>query len=361
MKYFVLLVALAIIAAILSSYFISKTMATTGVLTASKLAATSAAVSAATSSATSGKFPYPAYFFSHGGPTFMYETDPMGDAGAWKTVKKLGNHIKNELKPDYIVVVSAHWQSTASNRVDIAVPDKPNGPNKLIYDFYGFPDHMYKEKFVLNSSFSVAKLVQSQLQANGFQSDLVKRGIDHGVWVPFKVAFLDYNTLGPQTALKSESPDLLDIPLVQVSLTSNDDDFRSHFKLGKVLSHFRENPVWDESQKRELRGLVVFSGMSVHNLRDLSSFRNPDQVKPYAKKFNALLRDTLVNDDHLLERLENFKLEHRQLLYQAHPTLEHFAPLVAASGIVSGKSEPIKELYNKELASLGWGIYQFGA
>lgn len=361
MKYLVLLVTLAIITAILSTYLVPslRTMATTSVLTASKLAATSAAVSSASS--TSSKFPYPAYFFSHGGPTFMYETDPMGDAGAWKTVKKLGNHIKNELKPDYILVVSAHWQSTGKNRVDIAVPDKPNGPNKLIYDFYGFPDHMYKEKFVLNSSHSVAKLVQSQLQANGFESDLVKRGIDHGVWVPFKVAFLDYNTLGPQTVLKSESPDLLDIPLLQVSLTSNDDDFQSHFKLGQVLSHFRENPVWDESQKRELRGLVVFSGMSVHNLRDLSSFRTPGLVKPYAKKFNALLRDTLVNDGRLLEKLESLKFEHQQLLYQAHPTLEHFAPLVAASGIVSDKQEPIKELYNKEVASLGWGIYQFGA
>lgn len=313
-------------------------------------------------SASAATFPFPSYFFSHGGPTFMYEKEPTGDSGAWKKVQSIGNHIKTDLKPDYILVVSAHWQLSGSNRVDIAVPSTPDGPNELIYDFHGFPNHMYKEKFVLRSSLLVAKLVQAKLQSSGFDSSLVKRGIDHGVWVPFKVAFLNYNTLGPVPGITSDSIDLENIPLVQVSLTSRDDDFATHFKLGQVLSHFRENAIWDESQQRHLRGLVIFSGMSVHNLRDLMRplTISSGLVKPYAKQFNGLLREILVNDDQILPRLENLKRQHRGLLYQAHPTLEHFVPLVAASGIVSGSKEPIKELYNNEVASLGWGIYQFG-
>lgn len=55
--------------------------------------------------------PFPTYFFSHGGPTFMYELDDFGNKGAWNAVKKIGNNIKKNWKPDYIVVVSAHWQS----------------------------------------------------------------------------------------------------------------------------------------------------------------------------------------------------------------------------------------------------------
>lgn len=295
------------------------------------------------------KFPYPSYFFSHGGPTFIYEDDPMCDAGAFKTTRGIGNHIKNDLKPDYIVVVSAHWQSSGENRVDIGVPDKPNGANEVIYDFYGFPKQLYQEKFVLKSSSFVANKLQAEFQRKGFTSNLVKRGIDHGVWVPFRVAFLDKN---------SSSVDLLDIPLVQVSLTSRDEDFDTHYKLGKVLSHFRENPIYDEANKKELRGLVIFSGMSVHNLPDLRYAWG--SVRKYAKDFNGLLRKILVNDDKTLDRLESLKTQHKSLLYQAHPTLEHFVPLVAACGVVAEKEEPITELYNNEMASAGWGIYQFG-
>ena len=47
---------------------------------------------------------------SHGGPTFMYELDDFGNKGAWNTVKKIGNNIKKNWKPDYIIVISAHWQ-----------------------------------------------------------------------------------------------------------------------------------------------------------------------------------------------------------------------------------------------------------
>lgn len=52
--------------------------------------------------------PFPTYFVSHGGPTFMYEDDAFGNKGAWNLLKKLGTQIKKEWKPDYIIVVSAH-------------------------------------------------------------------------------------------------------------------------------------------------------------------------------------------------------------------------------------------------------------
>ena len=41
----------------------------------------------------------------------MYELDDFGNKGAWNTVKKIGNNIKKNWKPDYIIVISAHWQS----------------------------------------------------------------------------------------------------------------------------------------------------------------------------------------------------------------------------------------------------------
>ena len=41
--------------------------------------------------------PFPTYFFSHGGPTFMYELDDFGNKGAWNKLviilKRIGNQI----------------------------------------------------------------------------------------------------------------------------------------------------------------------------------------------------------------------------------------------------------------------------
>ena len=57
-------------------------------------------------------------FWSHGGPTFAIKDDPFGCAGAYNKVENLGAKIKDEYKPDYIVIISAHWQpadQTSSN------------------------------------------------------------------------------------------------------------------------------------------------------------------------------------------------------------------------------------------------------
>ncbi|ABN66970.1 predicted protein [Scheffersomyces stipitis CBS 6054] len=292
----------------------------------------------------------------------MYENDDFGNKGAWNTIRKLGKTIKNTWKPDYIIVVSAHWQSGASNLVEVAIPKKDDAENDLIYDFYGFPNHMYKEQFHSKNSVYVAEHIRQHLEQNGFNSVLTQRGIDHGVWVPFKVAFSDYNTLS-KTEDIPDSPglDLPETAVIQVSLTANDKDFNSHFKLGEVLSHFRDNLLWDETQNRYLTGLIICSGMSVHNLRDLGrSFSQPGGIMPYVKPFNQLLTKTLTKSTDLLADLLEIQSSQKALLYNAHPTLEHFVPVVVASGIANKNKEPVKELYNAELASLGWGIYQFG-
>mmetsp|Transcript_3184 Transcript_3184/g.3794 ORF Transcript_3184/g.3794 Transcript_3184/m.3794 type:complete len:359 (-) Transcript_3184:13-1089(-) len=302
--------------------------------------------------------PFPTYFVSHGGPTFMYEEDAFGNKGAWNLIKKLGTQIKKEWKPDYIIVVSAHWQSSGRKLVEVGIPETGK-ENPLIYDFYGFPDHMYKEEFHTNNNLSVAQKIKEELEKGGFHSDLTKRGIDHGVWVPLKVAFLDYNTLSKEQPVRKDL-DLPETSLIQVSLTGDEKDFDSHHKLGKILSKFRENLIWDESQQKYLKGMVICSGMSVHNLRDLSSFRIPGKVMPYTQLFNDLLTKSITNTNKAFENLKDLQTNYSKLLYLAHPTLEHFVPIVVASGIVDGKEEPISELYNDNVASLGWGIYQFG-
>ncbi|KAH3679988.1 hypothetical protein WICPIJ_008464 [Wickerhamomyces pijperi] len=320
----------------LAKLFVSTTSATNNITTA----ANSTTMSSLATLFDSSKPKTPLYFFSHGGPTFMYEET----AGAYKKTKSIGKKILGDIKPNFILVVSAHWEAGSQNSVEISLPNKENQlgqlENKLIYDFYGFPSHMYKEEFHTKCDISLVKHVQQTLTEGGINAKIAKgRGIDHGVWVPFKVAF--------STHKPSENYYDLDMPLVQISLGSQSGDFEFHTKLGRLLDQYRE-----------LGGMVITSGMSVHNLRDLGrAYMNNMKPFPYVPKFNKLLT-SIVTESTGAERLQKFnELKLTDLLYQAHPTLEHFVPIVVASG--ANDQVKAKELFNFDEGSLGWGIYQF--
>ena len=59
----------------------------------------------------------------------------------------------------------------------------------LIYDFYGFPSHYYKVKYPNRGNTQLAEQVISLLRSHGIKASATDRGLDHGIWVPFKVAF----------------------------------------------------------------------------------------------------------------------------------------------------------------------------
>jgi 4,5-DOPA dioxygenase extradiol len=59
----------------------------------------------------------------------------------------------------------------------------------LIYDFYGFPSHYYKVKYPNHGNRKLAEQVLLLLNQNGIRAKGTDRGLDHGIWVPFKVAF----------------------------------------------------------------------------------------------------------------------------------------------------------------------------
>ncbi|CCE90314.1 DODA-type extradiol aromatic ring-opening family dioxygenase TDEL_0B01850 [Torulaspora delbrueckii] len=294
----------------------------------------------------------PVYFLSHGGPTFLYRNAKFGgEPGAFDATAALGKFIRETIQPKFVIMVSAHWQSDSKSSVQVAVPSGSSLENELIYDFYGFPKQLYAEKFRTRNDLSLATRITKDLNLyfskdgnSPVHASLATRGIDHGVWVPLRVAF----------PAKTADDWNLDVPLVQVSLTADETDFVTHYKLGQALSKYR-----DEG------GLVLVSGMSVHNLRD-----NIMSTKPlsYTTQFNELLRDILLPDVSASNKLNQFKdlLKNpakRKLLYSAHPTLEHFVPMIVGLGAGAGQQTDgmvkVKEIYNKDQASLGWGIYQY--
>lgn len=97
------------------------------------------------------------------------------------------------------------------------------------------------------------------------------RGLDHGVFAPFTVAF------NPET-----NP--LNVPIVQVSLFDND-DADAHYELGRAVGQLREEGV-----------VVIVSGMAVHNLRDMWAAMNKPGPMGYTVSFDEALKEAVEQE-----------------------------------------------------------------
>jgi 4,5-DOPA dioxygenase extradiol len=137
------------------------------------------------------------------------------------------------------------------------------------------------------------------LQNAGWKSRLdARRGLDHGAWVPLLY-------LAPEA----------DIPIVQVSMPAGLNTYQA-WKLGKALAPLREMNV-----------LIVASGSLTHNLYEFRGAAT--QGADYVKEFAAWTAQNLQagNTDLLLDYRQ-----HAPSAERAHPTDEHFLPLLIALG-----------------------------
>lgn len=226
----------------------------------------------------------PALFVSHGAPTFALEP---GVAGA--QLGALGGALG---KPRAVLVVSPHWQTRA---VEISAGSQP----ETIHDFGGFPRALYRIRYPAPGGPDVARRVQHLLGRSGVQASLNERqGLDHGAWVPLMHLF-----------------PAADVAVVQVSMPF-DLDARKAYELGRALAPLSHEDV-----------LVVGSGSLTHNLYEFRTGAT-DEAQ-YAREFAWWVRQAVVAGDRerLIATLE--RAPHAQ---RAHPTVEHFLPLLVALG-----------------------------
>lgn len=189
---------------------------------------------------------------------------------------------------------------------------------------------MYSETFPHTTSIDLANKVAKLLEKNGIKSKPTNRGIDHGVWVPFKVIFPEKNPCR--------------VPIVQVSLYGNEDPIK-HYQLGQALAPLRDEEV-----------LIICSGMSVHNLREL--FMVSDAPTSYSKSFDEALK-VAVTTNHGEGRKEALvDILKRSDARRAHPTFEHLLPIHIAAGAAG--EDAAKRLYSNQVGSLAWGQFRFG-
>lgn len=226
----------------------------------------------------------PALFLSHGAPTFAIEP---GVAGA--QLRALGRVLE---RPGAVVVVSPHWMTRG---VEITANVSP----QTIHDFGGFPRALYQIRYPAPGAPEIARRVQEMLAQAGVAARLNEhQGLDHGAWVPLLHLFPD-----------------ADVPVVQVSMPLGL-DARGAYALGRALSALAQEDV-----------LVIGSGSLTHNLYE---FRTGSvEEAEYAREFSLWVRQAVLAGDR--ERLIG-TLERAPHAQRAHPTTEHFLPLLVALG-----------------------------
>ncbi|MBU3087290.1 4,5-DOPA dioxygenase extradiol [Clostridium gasigenes] len=221
----------------------------------------------------------PVLFIAHGSPM-----NAIIENSYSKSLNKLGEELD---KPKAIMIISAHWYI---NNTFLTKQDSP----KEIYDFYGFPEELYKVKYSTSGAKPYINLAFEELK--NYDVKLTDTwGLDHGGWSVLKHIF-------PKA----------DIPVFELSLNALEKE-EYHYNLGKKLSKLREQGI-----------LILASGNIVHNLGKMK-YNEEDKPYKWALDFDNFVRDAIINDEH--DKLINYK-DFGQDALASVPTNEHFLPLL---------------------------------
>lgn len=229
----------------------------------------------------------PSLFVSHGAPTFALEPGLIGP--------RLTALAQVLPRPAAVLIVSPHWMTRDPQVMTTARP-------RTLYDFGGFDSALYDITYPVDGSPALAARAIEMLHAAGWPAaEDRERGLDHGAWVPL-------------TYLYSRA----DVPVFQVSIPAHM-DATSAFEYGRALAPLASEGV-----------LIVGSGSLTHNLYEYRPEHGRGET--YAAEFAGWIRDAVISGDH--ERLVR-ALEIAPHARRAHPTSEHYLPLVIAAGAAS--------------------------
>lgn len=240
----------------------------------------------------------PSLFVSHGAPTFALAP---GLAGAQLTA--LGQTFGAALpKPKAVLVVSPHWMT---REPEISGALRP----RTVHDFGGFDPALDSLSYPVDGHPALAARTAEVLRDQGWAATVnPNQGLDHGAWVPLMHLFPAH-----------------DVPVFQASMPHRL-DAQSALDYGRALRQLGEDGV-----------LVLGSGSLTHNLYEfrMDNNRHAPQAgqqgspESYAEVFSTWVREAVQAGDEarLLSTLQSAPHAAR-----AHPTAEHFLPLLVAWG-----------------------------
>lgn len=238
----------------------------------------------------------PVVFIGHGSPM-----NAIDDNEYTQALKNLG---KSLMKPEAILVVSAHWTTRGTG---ITAMENP----KTIHDFYGFPKPLFDIQYPAKGDPELAQKISEQFRDTEIRLDM-DWGLDHGTWAVLRHIYPDAN-----------------IPVLQLSLDMSA-KLKFHFEFGKKLSALREQGI-----------LIIGSGNIVHNLREIDW--NPKAApKDWAVDFDNWVNEKLVSRDY--KSLFTDVIHHPQAEI-SHPSIEHYLPLLYIIG-ASEEADNLKTIFS---------------
>ena len=220
-------------------------------------------------------------------------------------------------KPKAVCVVSAHWVTEGSQVMASAHP-------RTIHDFYGFPAPLYEVQYPAPGAPDEA----ARLAADPEIVPAEKWGLDHGSW----------------SVLRHMYPEA-DVPAFQLSLDERR-DFKGHLGLGREIQSLRERGV-----------LILGSGNIVHNLRRID-WNNPSGAYDWAVEFDARVKNAV--DAHDAKSLAEPQKWGDALLTTAHPTKEHYLPLLYCMGSTDGRDAVSYPYEGFDFGSISMRMILFG-
>jgi len=232
---------------------------------------------------------------------FIGHGSPMNAVSNNEYTQFLSNYPKNINPPSAIVVISAHWETEGTYITGAENPEQ-------IYDFYGFPENLYKVKYSPKGMPDLAYQIESE--GLGIKVDKA-RGIDHAGWAVVKHLFPNE-----------------DIPLLELSLDINKSKIE-HFNFAAELAKYRKENI-----------LFVGSGNIVHNL-GLASFEENAAPFNWALEMDGWFKKQI--EDYNIESL----LKYKKILpnyRKAFTTKEHYLPLFYILGMKSS-DENVKTIH----------------
>ncbi|SDC34498.1 Aromatic ring-opening dioxygenase, catalytic subunit, LigB family [Sphingomonas sp. YR710] len=257
----------------------------------------------------------PTLFIPHGGGPCFFMDDP---AGRWTGMAAFLRSLPDRLpaRPDAILLVSGHWETEG-----FAFTASPQPP--LIYDYYGFPPHTYDLRYDAPGDPGLAGRASALLTGAGMAAAIdPTRGLDHGVFVPLKVAWPD-----------------ADVPVVEMSVDRGLDP-RLHLEAGRALAPLRDQNV-----------LIVGSGMSYHNMRGYGDPRSTPPSQAFDRWLVAAVEaDAGARADLLTHWAEAPGGR------SSHPREEHLIPLMVAAGAGDGTG---KQIYGEKVLETAISGFRF--
>lgn len=243
----------------------------------------------------------PVLFLGHGSPMNAIEDNRW--RRSWQA---LGQELQARgTAPSLILCISAHWLTPGWQ---LTAMDDP----RTIHDFGGFPQALFDQQYPAPGSPAMARAISGAVRQPGSGRAL---GLDEGAWG------LDHGTW---SVLKPMFPDA-SIPVIQLSMDYSR-PAAEHFAVGRQLAALRERGV-----------LIVGSGNLVHNLRTMRREAADNQAYDWAIEFDRITAEHIAQGR--LEALNDFQ-QLGAVAQMAHPSWEHYLPLLYTAGAVHADEAP---------------------